>query len=181
MLKKCKCSLLLVLFSLSLLISCSPDSIEEIPIKEDVPNQESWDVTIILSEKGVMRAKIKSEHLEKHYKKSFIFLDSNVVVDFFDKEEKHTSLLNSKYAEVDQKSNNMKAIGDVVAVSDSGITLFSESLIWDAKREILFTDERIMITTLEKDTLYGTGFESNSDLKNWKIIHPSGVSGKALN
>ena len=75
----------------------------------------------------------------------------------------------------------MKAMGDVIAVSDSGITLFSQSLIWDAKKEILFTDERIMITTLEKDTLYGIGFESNSDLKNWKIIHPSGVSGKSFN
>lgn len=82
---------------------------------------------------------------------------------------------------MNQKSNNMKAMGDVIAVSDSGITLFSQSLIWDAKKEILFTDERIMVTTLEKDTLYGVGFESNSDLKNWKIIHPSGVSGKSFN
>ena len=35
-----------------------------------------------------------------------------------------------------------------------------------------------MITTLEKDTLYGVGFESNADLENWKILNPSGVSGK---
>ena len=178
--KNCRCLIFLVQLCISFLISCSSDSIQQIPIKEDVPDQESWDVTIILSEKGIMRAKIKSGHLEKHHDKSFVFLDSNVVVDFFDKEEKHTSLLNSKYAEVNQKSNNMKAIGNVVAISDSGITLFSESLIWDAKKEKLFTDDRIMITTLEKDTLYGTGFESNSDLKNWKIIHPSGVSGKSL-
>ena len=34
-----------------------------------------------------------------------------------------------------------------------------------------------MITTLDKDTLFGTGFESNSNLKNWKILNPSGVSG----
>ena len=181
MLKKCKCLMLLILLYISFLISCSPDSIEQIPIKEDVPDQESWDVTIILSEKGIMRAKIRSGHLEKYHEKSFVFLDSNVVVDFFDEEEKHTSLLNSKYAEVNQKSNNMKASGDVVAVSDSGITLFSESLIWDAKKEKLYTDERIMITTLEEDTLFGVGFESNSDLKNWKISHPSGVSGKVLN
>jgi len=181
MLKNCKCSTHLAFLYIFFLISCSPDSIEQIPIKDDLPDQESWDVTIILSEKGIMRAKIKSGHLEKYHEKSFVFLDSNVVVDFFDKEEKHTSLLNSKYAEVNQKSNNMKAMGDVIAVSDSGITLFSQSLIWDAKKEILFTDERIMITTLEKDTLYGIGFESNSDLKNWKIIHPSGVSGKSLN
>ena len=114
-----------------------------------MPDQESWDVTIILSEKGIMRAKIKSGHLEKYHEKSFVFLDSNVVVDFFDKEEKHTSLLNSKYAEVNQKSNNMKAMGDVIAVSDSGITLFSQSLIWDAKKETKNRLNLLIIALLE--------------------------------
>ena len=31
--------------------------------------------------------------------------------------------LNSFKAEVDQKTNNMKAVGNVIAISDSGITL----------------------------------------------------------
>ena len=35
-----------------------------------------------------------------------------------------------------------------------------------------------MITTLDQDTLFGIGFESDSDLENWKIINPSGVTGK---
>ena len=37
-----------------------------------------------------------------------------------------------------------------------------------------------MITTLDNDTLYGIGFESDSDLKNWQIIQPSGVTGRKL-
>ena len=78
---------------------------------------------------------------------------------------------------LDQKTNNMIASGNVVAISDSGITLFSEILFWDSKKEKLYTDTNIMITTLENDTLFGTGFESNSNLKNWKILNPSGVSG----
>jgi LPS export ABC transporter protein LptC len=181
MLKKCKYLKLLAFNYTFYLISCSSEPIQQNLLQKEIPDQESWDVTITLSEKGIMRAKIKSGHLEKYHEKSFVFLDSNVIIDFFDRNEQHTSILNSKYAEVNQKSNNMKASGHVVAISDSGITLFSESLIWDAKKEKLYTDERIMITTLEKDTLYGVGFESNSDLKNWKILHPSGVSGKAFN
>jgi|TARA_Y100000766_G_scaffold35938_1_gene25749 hypothetical protein len=38
------------------------------------------------------------------------------------------------------------------------------------------TEDSVMITTLEKDTLYGIGFESDSDLENWKILKPSGVT-----
>ena len=35
-----------------------------------------------------------------------------------------------------------------------------------------------MISTPELDTLHGTGFESDPDLTNWKILKPSGVVGK---
>ena len=108
-------------------------------------------------------------------------LDSNVTVDFYNDKEQHTSVLNSNKAEVDQKSNDMKAIGNVVAISDSGITLFSETLTWNSKEEKLHTKDKIMITTPDADTLYGIGFESDSDLRNWKIINPSGVTGRDLN
>ena len=111
-----------------------------------------------------------------------IYSDLDIVLcDFYDHKEQHTSVLYSDKAEVDQQSNDMKAIGNVVAVSDSGITLFSDNLIWDSKGERLHTKEEIMITTPEADTLYGVGFESDSDLKNWKIINPSGVTGRGLN
>jgi LPS export ABC transporter protein LptC len=99
-----------------------------------------------------------------------------VKVDFFDKKQIHVAVLNSQRAEVDQKTNDMKAIGNVVAISDSGITLYTDTLYWDAKNEKMSTEDSVMITTLEKDTLYGIGFESDSDLENWKILKPSGVT-----
>ena len=161
-----------------LLSSCTKQSIEELPSKEGMPDQESWGVNIILTDQGIIRAKVRSGHLEKYNEKEFIMLDSSVTVDFFDPNEEHTSVLTSNMAEVDQSSNDMRAIGSVVAVSDSGISLHSETLTWESNDEKLRTKDQIMITTLEGDTLYGIGFESDSDLKNWKIIHPSGVTGR---
>ncbi|MDP6170001.1 MAG: LPS export ABC transporter periplasmic protein LptC [Candidatus Marinimicrobia bacterium] len=163
-----------------LLSSCTKESVEELPSKEGMPDQESWGVNIILTDQGMIRAKVRSGHLEKYNEKEFIMLDSSVTVDFFDSYEQHTSVLTSNKAEVNQSSNDMKAIGNVVAVSDSGISLYSETLIWESNDEKLRTKDSIMITTLEKDTLYGVGFESDSDLKNWKIINPSGVTGRDL-
>ena len=158
--------------------SCTKQSIQDLPSREEMPDQESWGVNIVLTDQGMIRAKIRSGHLEKYNEKEFIMLDSSVTVDFFDSDEKHTSILTSNKAEVDQSSNDMKAIGNVVAVSDSGISLYSNTLVWDSKNEKLRTKDKIMITTLEKDTLYGIGFESDSDLENWKIINPSGVTGR---
>ena len=74
-------------------------------------------------------------------------------VDVFDSNEQQTSIRNSNEAEVNQSSNDMKAIGNVVAVSDSGISLYSETLEWDSKNEKLRTKDSIMITTLDQDTL----------------------------
>ena len=169
--------LFIVLIFLS---SCTREPSSEIPSRDGMPDQESWGVTIILTSEGLIRANVRSGHLEKYNEKEFVLLDSSVMVDFFNEKEQHTSVLTSNTAEVDQASNDMKAMGNVVAVSDSGITLYSETLTWNSKDEKLHTKDNIMITTLEKDTLYGVGFESDSDLKNWKILSPSGVTGREL-
>jgi len=165
---------------LFLITSCARESISETLSRDGMPDQESWGVTIFLTSEGLIRAKVRSGHLEKYNEKEFVLLDSSVTVDFFNEMEQHTSVLTSKSAEVDQASNDMKAMGNVVAVSDSGITLYSETLTWNSKEEKLHTKDNIMITTLEKDTLYGVGFESDSDMKNWKILSPSGVTGRKL-
>ncbi len=160
-----------------LVSSCVDTKKIELPSSDGLPDQESWGVTIILTHDGNMRAKVSSGHLEKYNKREYIVLDENVVVDFFDLDEKHTSTLFSDKSEINEKSNDMLAIGNVIAKSDSGITLYTEKLHWVAEDEKLFTKDSIMITTLDNDTLFGKGFESNSDLENWRIINPSGVTG----
>ena len=162
-----------------ILFGCSSE--ESIPFLEkgtDFPDQESWGVTIILTDSSIERARVNSGHLEKHNQEKHILLNEIVQVHFFDKKQMHVAVLNSDQAEVDQKTNNMKAIGNVVAISDSGITLFTDTLYWDAKNEKMSTLDSVMITTLDEDTLYGIGFESDSDLENWKILNPSGVTGR---
>ncbi len=170
-------NLICAIISFLLINGCSKESPnEELSKGVDFPDQESWGVTIILTDSSIERARVKSGHLEKYNQKQHILLDEYVEVNFFDKKQKHVAVLNSSKAQVDQKTNNMKAIGNVIAISDSGITLHTDTLYWDAKNEKMMTEDSVMITTLEKDTLYGVGFESDSDLANWKIQNPSGVT-----
>ena len=169
-------TIFIIIFS----IACSEKSNQyQFGKGEDYPDQESWGVTIILTDSSIERARVKSGHLEKHNEEQYIILDQTVKVDFFDKNQNHVAIMNSVKAEVNQKSNDMKAIGDVVAISDSGITLYTDTLFWNAKNEQMYSKDSVMITTLEKDTLYGIGFESDSDLQNWKILRPSGVTNRA--
>jgi|TARA_X000001036_G_C19914383_1_gene494994 hypothetical protein len=47
-------------------------------------------------------------------------------------------------------------------------------LLWDNKADKIFTDASLTFISGNLDTLYGTGFESNIDLTNWKITKPRG-------
>jgi LPS export ABC transporter protein LptC len=171
-------------YILSILItfffSCAKNNIESLPSRVDFPDQESWGVKILLTKEGRLRADISSGHLEKYNEKEFIILNESVEVKFFDKMDRVSSRIISKSAEVDQISNDMQAKGNVIAESDSGIILYSETLNYNSREERLYTKDSIMVTTLEADTLYGIGFESDSDLRNWHILEPSGVTNKGF-
>jgi len=170
-----------IIFIIIFSIACSEKTDHnEMGKGEDYPDQESWGVTIILTDSSIERARVQSGHLEKYNEGQHIMLDQIVKVDFFDKNQNHVAVLNSVRADVDQKTNDMKAIGDVVAISDSGITLYTDTLFWNAKKERMHSRDSVMITTLEKDTLYGVGFESDSDLQNWKILRPSGITNRVV-
>ena len=106
-------------------------------------------------------------------------MDKDVDVDFFDEFEQHTTNLVSQIAEVDERTNFMTAIGDVIVVSDSGVTLYTDTLMWNSEEELIYTDDPIMLTTENNDTLYGIGFQSDVSMDYWKILQPSGVAERA--
>ena len=143
--------------------------------REGRPDAESWNATNTLTNEGVKRATIRAGHLENYDERQYILLDQNIDADFFNSEEVYTTNLKSKVAEIEENRDYMIAIGNVVVVSDSGVTLFTDTLSWDNVREKVFTDDRVIFITEDKDTLYGIGFESDVALDNWKILKPTGV------
>ena len=136
---------------------------------------ESWNATITLTNKGGKRAVIRAGHLEKDNERQYILLNEKVDADFFNENEVYTTNLKSKIAEVDEEEDFLIAIGNVVVLSDSGVTLFTDTLSWDNIREKVYTDDKVIFITEEQDTLYGIGFESDVELDNWKILKPTGV------
>jgi LPS export ABC transporter protein LptC len=167
---------LILLFFIGPIQSCSHQEMEKTGItREGRPDQESWTVTITLTSEGSKRAVVRSGHLQKFNDRQFILLDQGVNADFFDTEENHTTNLVSKIAEVDEKSDFMIAMGEVVVVSDSGVTLYTDTLSWNNEEERVYTDDPVILTTENNDTLYGIGFESDVELDNWRILEPTGV------
>ena len=143
--------------------------------RDGLPDAESWNATITLTNKGSKRAIIKSGHLQKYQQRQYILLDQKVDADFFNEDEIYTSNLKSEIAEIDESKDFLIAMGNVIVVSDSGVTLFTDTLSWDNVEEKIFTDDRVIFITEQNDTLYGIGFKSDVELNNWEIMQPTGV------
>ena len=145
--------------------------------REGLPDAESWNATITLTSEGAKRAVIRSGHLEKYQQRQYILLDQTVDADFFNNKEIYTSNLKSDVAEIDEAKDFLIAMGNVIVISDSGVTLFTDTLSWNNVEEQIFTDDSVIFITDQSDTLYGVGFKSDLELNNWEILKPTGVFG----
>ena len=162
-----------------LILGCNSTEEKKIgETREGLPDAESWNATITLTNKGAKRAVIKSGHLEKYQQRQYILLDQNVDADFYNNQEIYTSNLKSDIAEIDEAKDFLIAMGNVIVVSDSGVTLFTDTLSWNNVDEKIFTDDSVIFITEQSDTLYGVGFKSDLELNNWEILKPTGVFGE---
>ncbi|MFA7710966.1 MAG: LPS export ABC transporter periplasmic protein LptC [Candidatus Neomarinimicrobiota bacterium] len=152
---------------------------ESAVVDRQYPDQEIWNSNITLTKDGRKRAIVHSAHLTKYNDHAFVYMDTDVMVDFYNEEERHLSHLTSDTAIVNENTNDLIARGNVVIVSDSGLTLYSEEVRWDHRKERILSEVFVTFVTPD-DSLTGVGFESDSDLKNWVIFKPSGVTSRAL-
>jgi LPS export ABC transporter protein LptC len=79
---------------------------------------------------------------------------------------------------VDNQTNNLEAIGNVYAHSDSGTSLWTQRLFWNDKTQKVTSDVFVRIVSA-KETLEGVGFQSDRDLSNYRIFNASGEARTA--
>ena len=175
---------LLIGFAAFLVVSCSEKkTTATAPGKsksvEETPDQEAWNSTVITSKMGYVTAKVKYGHMSRYSNKHLMKFDEGVKVFIYDKSGKLSSTVDSDRGLLNEKTELVKAIGHVVAHSDSGATLYSDHLTYDHKKNKLYTDAFVKVTT-KTDTLYGTGFESDENLNHWVIRKPRGISSRPV-
>jgi LPS export ABC transporter protein LptC len=124
------------------------------------------------SSDGKVRAVMNARGVRVFEAKRHTLLDSSVHVDFFDRESKHSSVLTSHRAYIDDNTKNMTAYDSVRILSDSGTLVQTDSLVWDNGTHKLRSDAFVQITERTGRITKGHGFESDQDLVNYKILLP---------
>ena len=144
-----------------------------VPVHGRLPDQESWNSTIQFSDSGITKGVLKAGHVLVFNNSNMTYMGDSVRVDFYDDFGRHTSYLTADSGIVNNQTNDLEAIGNVYAHSDSGTSLWTEQLFWSNKIQKITSNVFVRIVS-PKETLQGIGFESDRDLRNYKIFNVSG-------
>lgn len=134
-----------------------------------LPQQESWNSTVVLSDSGRVEARIKAGYIQKFDGPQETMMSHGVTVYFYNDSGKQTSVMTARQGKVNEQTYNLEAQGDVLVVSDDSTHLRSEKLYWDNKRHLIYTEEYVYVTS-PCEKLQGRGFESDQRLRNYRIF-----------
>ena len=108
-----------------------------------LPQQESWNSTIVVSDSGRISAIIDAGYIRVSELSQQTQMSQGVKVRFFNREGKQTSVLTSDEGSVDEATNNLEARKNVVVVSSDSSRMTTEQLFWDNKRQLIYTPEYV--------------------------------------
>ncbi len=147
---------------------------------EKLPSQEGYNSKLYISKAGIKQAVLHYGHMRKYDDEKVIYFNEGIKLDFYNAKGNHTSFISAETGEFHETTEDIVGKGNVVVISDTGMTLYTEELRWDNQINKIFSDTLVLITTKDGDTLYGKGFESNPDLTRRVIYQPWGVSSERV-
>jgi len=168
--------ILVVVAAISLFLLSCEEKIKppiSLGLSSDIPSQESWNAKITFTDSGKVSGILRAGHIAMYSDRKFTVLDSNIVIDFYDEQQRHTSILTARRGRVNDITQDFEAHENVVVVSDSGTTLQTEDLYWTNATQKIHTPAYVEITS-PKEKLQGHGFESDQHLLHYTIVKVTG-------
>ncbi len=143
------------------------------PVEEVFPEQELFGAKISFYTEDRLATVIDAGRVLQYEKQNLIILDSGIVADFYDEFGNQRTRIWADSGTASEASRNLNAYGNVIAVSDSGERLETNILRYDNAQGLIYADGPVKIST-PTDTIYGTGFRADKNMKNWTVLDPSG-------
>lgn len=137
----------------------------------EVANQESWNSQMIFyGTNGKLSAILYADYMVDYAARRVKYL-RKMKVNFYDSLQNISTSLVADSGKVDDIVMKFFAVGNVVAVNDSGTVLKTEELVWRRRDEKIVTDKFVTVTS-KKEDLQGYGFESDQHIRNWTVFKP---------
>lgn len=105
---------------------------------------------------------------------NFIEFPEGIKLITYDQNNNIISSITADYAKQFEKEQKWEAKNNVVATNELGDTLLTDYLVWEEKKERIYSENYVKI--IRKDQIFtGIGFESDQNLDNWIIKDPKGT------
>ena len=160
----------LIVIALSV-ISCEKKNVryEKIDILT-LPSQTAKDFTTTYTDSGKIQIIFSAPLMERYERAEIPYSEfkSGITVLFHDRHLEPVASVTAKYAKYTDNKNLWELQDSVVAVNEAGEKLETELLFWDQKKDIIYTDRFVKITT-EDQIVQGYGLESDPRLSKRRI------------
>lgn len=163
----------------ALLFSSCENNIEEIKAfasTENLPVLEARNFETLVTDSGQVRYSLKTPKLLRFEDdgRNYIEFPEGMQLIKFDANKNIVSSITADYAKQFVADDKWEAKNNVVATNAQGDTLKTEHLIWEEKKELIYTEEFVKIIRSDQ-IITGIGLTSDQKLQNWKIKNPKGT------
>ncbi len=144
-------------------MNCGKDeSLTKTKIIQNLPEQETENFNLVHTHKGEKKWELKAKNAYFFERGERIELKA-VYVEFYS-EEDGNSFLTADSGIVNERTYDMKALGNVVLMNEKGKRIESQGLNWENRKERLTTEDWVRVVD-GGDTLEGVGLETDSHLR----------------
>ncbi|HPE75658.1 MAG TPA: LPS export ABC transporter periplasmic protein LptC [Draconibacterium sp.] len=149
---------------------------------ENLPVLEATNFETLLTDSGQVRYFLKAPKLLQFQDegRNYREFPEGVELVEYDDHKRVISSITADYAKQFVAEDKWEAKNNVVATNAQGDTLKTEHLIWEEKKEIIYTEEFVKIIRTDQ-IITGIGFTSDQKLQNWKIKNPKGTIYVSVN
>lgn len=150
----------------------SPNDTDVAEEEKNLPDQIITGFGVTITDMGVKKTDV-------HAALAYVFEDAKRIeakelnVKFYSSSGEYFSELWADSGTIDMESNDMRAIGDVVVLTDDSLKLETESLAWDEKKQEISTEDSVTFFQRNK-TVRGKGLISDPGLQDVVILAPTG-------
>lgn len=153
------------------------EDIDNLTSTHEASVEVATNVEVLYSDSAQIKVKVSGPTMNRYLDKNNPreeFPDG-VHVEFYGPNGNITSWLDADYAVRETKKSRIITRQNVNLYNEKQEKLETWELIWDEKKDRVYTERFVMITQPERgDTSYGYGFEANNDFTRFEIQKNSG-------
>jgi len=149
------------------------------------PDQEARDFTLTETSEGKKNWTLWASYAAMYNDRNLVDARS-IRIEFFDSKGMRYSTLVANQGLVDQRTNNLEAVGKVRLVTETGVRMETDSLRWINNAQKIVSDAFVRVTR-KQDVVTGYGFESDANLDHFHLkrevraeVRDEGDSGEPI-